>query len=296
MIRMIGDPELRLREDPIRILRAAKFAGRLDFTIDADLCEAARNHRQDLSKAAPPRVLEEIYRLLSGEGAARSFRWLIELRALEVLFPEIEFEREGFTEILDRLEARTGGDRMAVAQSVLLSILVWPLVRPVLAATKPCDYERLVLDTIGSITDRLTMTRRDVIRARQCLGAQVRLASEPTGRIARRFCQREFFEEALLLRRLVGPLRDGQEADPLTHWEELTHHAEQQQETARPKRRRRRRRRGERGRRGRDLSDSAAENKGEPCPNPSESSSAPPRPKGPKRSPGNSSSDDSPPA
>jgi poly(A) polymerase len=295
-IRMIGEPGLRLREDPIRILRAAKFAGRLGFTIDDDLCEAARDHREDLSKAAPPRVLEEIYRLLSGEGASRSFDWLFELRALDVLFPEIEFERESYLETLDRLAARTGGDRMAVPQSTLLSVLVWPMVRPVLAATKPCDYERLVLDTIRPVTDRLTTTRRDVIRARQCLGAQVRLASEPTGRIARRFCRREFFEEALLLRRLVGPLRDGEQSDPLPHWEELTHHVEPQPEGSPPKRKRRRRRRGGKRQRERALKKAEVQSKEEPCPNPSESSSAPPPRTEPKTSPRHSSSDDSPPA
>ena len=60
LIRVIGDPDIRLREDPVRILRAAKFAGRLDFEICDELREAAVRHRDDLRKAAPPRVLEAL--------------------------------------------------------------------------------------------------------------------------------------------------------------------------------------------------------------------------------------------
>jgi poly(A) polymerase len=60
-LRMIGDAELRLREDPVRILRAARFAAKLALTFPPDLLEAARRHSGDLVKAAPPRVLEELY-------------------------------------------------------------------------------------------------------------------------------------------------------------------------------------------------------------------------------------------
>src|SRR5688572_19119833 len=54
-IRTIGDPEIRLREDPVRMLRAVKFAARLDFRIASEDLAAIRHHRADVLKAAPER-------------------------------------------------------------------------------------------------------------------------------------------------------------------------------------------------------------------------------------------------
>src|SRR5579859_1520867 len=68
-IHTIGDPMVRFREDPIRILRAVKFAARLDLGIAPDVYDAMVWVRDDLAKAARPRLFEEILRLLRG-GAA----------------------------------------------------------------------------------------------------------------------------------------------------------------------------------------------------------------------------------
>src|SRR5262245_54995651 len=59
LVRTIGDPHVRFREDPIRILRAIKFAARLDFTIEPATLQALRRHASEIPRAAPPRVLEE---------------------------------------------------------------------------------------------------------------------------------------------------------------------------------------------------------------------------------------------
>src|SRR5438105_368522 len=71
LVRAIGDPEVRLREDPVRMLRAVALAARLDFTIDAPVLEAIRRHRHEIAKSSPPRLLEEYYKILragSSEG------------------------------------------------------------------------------------------------------------------------------------------------------------------------------------------------------------------------------------
>ena len=55
-IRTIGDPRVRFREDPVRILRAAKFAGRLSFHVEPETLAAMAEVAPDLVRAAPPRV------------------------------------------------------------------------------------------------------------------------------------------------------------------------------------------------------------------------------------------------
>src|SRR5687768_7561557 len=70
VIRAIGDPGVRFREDPVRMLRAAALAARLGFTIDRDSVEAIRDLRGEIVKSSPARVLEEFYKVLR-QGAAR---------------------------------------------------------------------------------------------------------------------------------------------------------------------------------------------------------------------------------
>jgi poly(A) polymerase len=85
----IGDPDVRFREDPVRILRAIKFAARLDFSIEPDTLAAAVRHRGEIAKCAPPRVLEEVYRLLRGGAARRSIELLCETGTAQVLSPQL---------------------------------------------------------------------------------------------------------------------------------------------------------------------------------------------------------------
>src|ERR687897_1118320 len=53
VVRSIGDPEVRLREDPVRMLRAVALAARLSFSIDRDTFEAIRSLRGEIVKSSP---------------------------------------------------------------------------------------------------------------------------------------------------------------------------------------------------------------------------------------------------
>ncbi len=88
-VRTIGEPRQRMQEDPVRILRAAKFAARLGFTVDEATRAAMVEHAALLARCSVARVLEEIYKLLRGGSAAPAFRELQQLGALDVLFPEL---------------------------------------------------------------------------------------------------------------------------------------------------------------------------------------------------------------
>ncbi|HVK61505.1 MAG TPA: hypothetical protein VM432_08145 [Bdellovibrionales bacterium] len=64
VLRMIGDPDTRLKEDPIRILRGLRFAHKLGFTIEADLRAAMVRNASELVKSVLPRKREEILKIL----------------------------------------------------------------------------------------------------------------------------------------------------------------------------------------------------------------------------------------
>src|SRR5439155_925987 len=89
IVRAIGDPEVRLREDPVRMLRAVALASRLDFTVDPPVLDAIRKHRHEIAHSSRPRVLEEYFKILRAGGAEKSFRWLADLGVLEPISAEL---------------------------------------------------------------------------------------------------------------------------------------------------------------------------------------------------------------
>ena len=87
LIRTIGDPELRMREDPVRMMRAVRFAAKLGFQIESSTRAAIDRHRADLLKASIPRLVEETYRTIGQTGASRAIALMEEFGLLELLFP-----------------------------------------------------------------------------------------------------------------------------------------------------------------------------------------------------------------
>jgi len=95
VIRTIGDPDIRFQEDPVRMLRAIKFAARLGFTIEPATHRALLRWRGEIRKCPTPRVLEEMYRFLRGGAARRSLELLVETGTLSVLAPHLAALFEG---------------------------------------------------------------------------------------------------------------------------------------------------------------------------------------------------------
>ena len=95
LVRTIGDPDVRFQEDPVRMLRAIKFAARLDFGFEPATWKALLRWRGEISKCAPPRLLEEMHRLMRGGAARRSFELMVETGVLAVLSPYLAGLLEG---------------------------------------------------------------------------------------------------------------------------------------------------------------------------------------------------------
>lgn len=87
-LRLIGDPETRYREDPVRMLRAIRFAAKLDFAIDPATATPIREHADLLSHIPPARLFEEVLKLFSAGYAEDSYHLLQEYNLFAPLFPE----------------------------------------------------------------------------------------------------------------------------------------------------------------------------------------------------------------
>ena len=87
-LNLIGDVETRYREDPVRMLRAVRFAAKLDFEIDAHCSDPIYEFGHLLQDIPPARLYEEALKLFHSGHAVKSFDTLLEYDLLQYLFPE----------------------------------------------------------------------------------------------------------------------------------------------------------------------------------------------------------------
>jgi len=116
LIRAIGDPEKRFEEDHLRMLRAVRFAARLNFAIEPSTAEAIRRQASSIVKISAERIREELVRILTEGGARRGLELLDECGLLMHVLPEVkafqgvpqppEFHPEGdvWTHVLSMLD------------------------------------------------------------------------------------------------------------------------------------------------------------------------------------------------
>lgn len=88
-IRMIGDPNIRLVEDPIRILRAIRLSHKLDFALSSDLRKAILTHANEVKKSVLPRRREEILKILRIDNPTLPFLELYDLGVLKHISPTL---------------------------------------------------------------------------------------------------------------------------------------------------------------------------------------------------------------
>ena len=209
VVRSIGDPDLRLREDPVRMLRAIALASRLDFTIEPMLLQAIRTHRQEIGKSSPARMLEEYYKILRAGSSERAFRGLGDVGLLEPTAPELH-RRAGDAlwrslAALDAYRRRFEATPDTLTNPILLGTLLVPLG---LTSDRNDAAPRL---------GALPLARRDVERLRQILGLERRLrdvAAAP--RAQRALARRGIFRDALAWLEIHGNA-----PDLVAHWKTL---------------------------------------------------------------------------
>jgi len=193
VVHTIGDPETRFREDPVRILRALKFAGRLDLGITPDVYDAIVFCREALALAARPRLSEEILRLLRRGQARRTIYLAWETGVLDVLLPELsallyDADDDGngaagrLWRLLDYIDRRTAEDG-PLDDTVLWTLL---LLEPMKEASDGArDRGAAVADFLEPLIERLAISRRYADGMRRIVTLLPKLSSGRAGRFAR---------------------------------------------------------------------------------------------------------------
>jgi poly(A) polymerase len=209
IIRCIGDPVLRFREDPVRMQRAVSFAARLGFTIDPPILEAIATERQRIALAAPARLAEEYYKILRSGAAERTFRELHRLGLLEPLSDVLQARAgEALWASLARIDAyrlRFGTAPTTLTNAVLLGSLIVPLGFSQGGWPAWMEHEGRPGLNLGV----LPLARRDVERIHQVLMLQRRLREPSRSSHARRvLMQRSAFADALTWLEVHGDAPD----------------------------------------------------------------------------------------
>jgi len=276
VLRTIGDPAIRIAEDPVRILRAIKFATRLGFRIGDETWAAMCDLAGDLMRSAPPRVLEEILRLMRSGTTLGAFRMMRACGALATLLPTVdEFlgtrndpdpaahdRADSYWRLLEALDTdlHAGNDPTTpVVLAVLFLRLIERRVDERGEGLGDGDWARIASDEIDPIASRARLPRRAIERAKRIITAQRRF-TQPSKKNFRPllFLRSSEFPEALHLFRLRSAAW-GQGWDLYEAWRERHRRALEMPEeeidslrskTRHGRRRRRRRRGGSRSERG----------------------------------------------
>lgn len=189
-VRTIGDPVIRFREDPVRMLRAIKFCARLDLGIDPATYSAIVQCRDDLRMAAKPRVFEELLRLLRGGAAHRSVWLLWETGLLDDMLPELSAylydatpDDDRVWRLLDRIDVMTAERGEPPDDIVLLTLLLLEPLRE--ACVGQGDRIAAVHGFLDMLITRLSIPRRMTDAIRRIIGAMPRLEADKPGKFAR---------------------------------------------------------------------------------------------------------------
>jgi poly(A) polymerase len=190
VVRTIGDPIVRFREDPVRILRAIRFSAKLDLAIAEEVYDAIVVCRDSLARAARPRLFEELLRLMRG-GAAHRSMWLCwETGVLDVVLPELSAyladasqDNRNIFRLLDAIDRTTRQRKEALEDTVLWTVLLLEPLREACEGAR--DRVAAAYDFLEPIVERLAVPRRIADAMRRIVAVLPRLEAGRAGRFTK---------------------------------------------------------------------------------------------------------------
>jgi poly(A) polymerase len=236
-LRLIGDPAIRYREDPVRMLRAARFEAKLGFTIEEATAAPMAAQRHLLAGVPPPRLFDETLKLfLTGHGE-RSLAVLRARQLLEVLLPSVErylathagnLVEQLLLQGLRNTDARVRADK-PVTPTFLFALLLYGPIAQYIESLPPQRWHEVAAivegcdRTLREAARRMTIPRRVALGVREMYALQPRL-EQPRGKRALRLLEQPRFRagyDLLTLRAQFG-LAPAQIAAWWTRLQELT--------------------------------------------------------------------------
>jgi poly(A) polymerase len=229
VLRLIGDPETRYREDPVRMLRAVRFAAKLEFQMHADTAGPIPGLAWMLDGIPPARLFDEVNKLFLAGSAMPAFELLKQFNLLEHLFPDVAEalarDPDGPAAKLVRLGLEGTDERVRADKSVtptfLFAVLLWPAIQRAYRESEPQEGAEIgqlyaaCEQVVARQQKRVAIPKRFTLPMREIITMQPRFERRE-GKRALRLLEHPRFRagyDFLLLRAAAG------EADPeLAQW------------------------------------------------------------------------------
>jgi poly(A) polymerase len=244
-LKLIGDPETRFREDPVRMLRAARFEAKLGFTIDAATAEPIERLSDLLGGVPPARLFDETLKLFLGGRGERSLEVLRRRGLLASLLPTVDgyltahpgsLVEKLLIQGLKNTDERVQADK-PVTPTFLFALLLYGPIAGIIESTPHERWHELstILDACDlaarQAQTNVAIPKRFSLGVREMFALQPRL-EHPRGRRALRVLEHPRFRAAydLLLLRAAHGLASQETADWWTRIQEVS--AEERDEMA----------------------------------------------------------------
>ena len=187
-LRVIGDPEQRYREDPVRMLRAVRFAAKLGFIMDAGAQAPIATCRERLQEVPSARLFEETLKLFLNGNAQTSFEHLRQQGLFAALFPQVDvlLDHAEYSAARTLLQGALGGtdtrvrDGKSVTPAFLFAALLWPALqeqcRLLEQQGKPATValQQAASDVLQECVGRVSVPRRFALPMREIWDLQAR--------------------------------------------------------------------------------------------------------------------------
>lgn len=187
-LRMIGDPEQRYREDPVRILRAIRLSAKLDFTIAEETEQPISGCAHLLESIPPARLFDEFLKLFFAGQSLVTYQKLLEYGVFNILFPEtgrfLNREDSDASKLLNNAFISTDeriNQGKSVTPAFLLAAILWPSLHEIYKEnlakgipTMPAMHEA-GQSVLSLQLERLSIPKRFSIPMREIWEFQLRL-------------------------------------------------------------------------------------------------------------------------
>ncbi|WP_340608167.1 polynucleotide adenylyltransferase PcnB [Xenorhabdus bharatensis] len=232
IIRLIGDPETRYREDPVRMLRAVRFASKLNMTIEKNTAEPIPRLAFLLRDIPSARLFEESLKLLQSGHGFSTYKLLCEYQLFEPLFPLIQ---RGFTQsgdspmeklleqVLKNTDYRLQNDKRVNPAFLFAAILWYPLIEHAEKLTQEGGlqyYDAFALamnDILDEQCRSIAIPKRHTTTMRDIWLLQLRLPRRQ-GKRANKLMEHPKFRAAYDLLELRASIEPRHELKELVHW------------------------------------------------------------------------------
>mgnify|MGYP001191858012 CR=1 FL=1 len=243
-IRLIGAPDERFSEDPVRMLRAIEFAARLGFTIERKTASGIKANARRISEASPARLRDEVRQMQHLGIVGDVFKEAAHLGLLEHLYPEI-VELEGIYPLLKPLDGAGSGGRPAQEFRYIAALALPTVIKnyPLTGDARLDEAAPAISETVTPLCARYQISAHIRHQAKEIILSCYRFAKGRHYRAKGKFSRRKDFNEAWEFYSLWADF-DSSQSEAANYWRSYL----QDRETPAEQRKKPRRRSGRRRR------------------------------------------------